>query len=117
MKQQNQPLLYLAITCLLLFSCNLDPKKKVLQADREAPLGWVYLTVYEDSSFIFTSNGLRSETVYPGDMHMRGDTIFFHYHDAVPKAGMKALLGKKVVSFLDGEYPEQLNISMNELTH
>jgi hypothetical protein len=46
---------------LLIISCstkNRENKKELLlQADREAPLGWVYLRIYKDSTFEFESRG------------------------------------------------------------
>jgi len=42
-------------------SSRVKPKKAVLVADREAPLGWAYLKIYEDKSFEFISKGLRDQ--------------------------------------------------------
>ena len=56
-------------------------KKVLLAADRKAPLGWVYLDIYEDSTFEFILTGLRDRAVYPGTVSLRHDTLLFKYSD------------------------------------
>ena len=94
-----------------------ETKSILLKADRETPLGWVYLTIYQDSTFEFTSAGLRSKTVFDGKVEIRNDSLFFTYTDSIPKAGKTAVYNDKVVGYIDGEYPERLNISLTELTN
>ncbi len=100
----------------LLVSCTQPSKKAILLADREAPLGWVYLRVFEDYSFEFESRGLeRKGQVYAGLIELKKDTIIFIYNDSIPKAGTKALIRNDYVSYLEGTYPESLKIKLNEL--
>jgi len=91
-------------------------KKSVLSADREAPLGWVYLKVYEDKSFDFVLTGLRDKIEYSGTYRLNKDTIFFTYADSIPKAGKTAIITKNSVSYIDGEYPESVVIKLNKLS-
>lgn len=91
-------------------------KKAVLLADREAPLGWIYLRIYQDKSFEFESRGLRTRTVYFGTFKLDSDTLIFHYKDSIPKAGSKAVISNGYVSYIDGEYSESVEIKLNELT-
>lgn len=61
---------------LLLTNCNNSTsrteKKPILKADREAPLGWVYLTIYQDSTFEFTLTGIRADKdVFKGKVEIR----------------------------------------------
>lgn len=91
-------------------------KKPVLLADREAPLGWVYLKVYDDQSFDFILTGLRDKTVYPGTYRLNKDTIFFNYTDSIPKAGKTGIINKHSVSYIDGSYSESVEIKLNQLT-
>ena len=103
---------------LICESCNHQTEKKatILLADREAPLGWVYLRVYKDNTFEFESRGLeRKGIVYTGIIDLKNDTIYFHYSDSIPKVGNKAILTKNVISYFNGAYPERLEIKKNEL--
>lgn len=93
-----------------------DSGKPILLADREAPLGWVYLRIYEDSTFEFESRGLeRRGRIYSGKVTLSADTIFFHYADSIPKAGRTAVLRGDYVSYIDGDYHERVQIRLNEL--
>ncbi len=96
-------------------SVRTETKSVLLKADREAPLGWVHLTIYQDSTFEFMSAGLRSKTVFKGKVEIRNDSLFFAYIDSIPKAGKTAVYNDKVVAYVDGEYTERLNISLTEL--
>ena len=76
----------LLLIILLLSSCGQSEKKSreiekepILLADREAPLGWVYLRIYSDSTFEFESRGLRTSSIYPGKAVIIADSIFFEY--------------------------------------
>jgi hypothetical protein len=90
-------------------------KTPILLADREAPLGWVYLRIYEDSTFEFISAGLRRKTVYPGKVIIKNDSLFFHYLDSIPKAGDIAVLKSNVVAYINGSYPERIEIKLNKI--
>jgi hypothetical protein len=88
----------------------------VLLADREAPLGWVYLSIYDDNSFEFESRGLeRQGDFFSGTIELKADTIIFNYKDSIPKAGTKAIIGNGRILFIDGAYPESVEIKLNEL--
>lgn len=91
-------------------------KKPVLLADREAPLGWVHLKLYSDSSFEFISSGLRGSNVYPGRFTLHEDSLFLQYTDSIPQLrGFKAIISKTHVSFIEATYPEEVEIKLNEL--
>lgn len=108
-------ILFLVLICE---SCNqrTETKETVLLADREAPLGWVYLRVYKDKTFEFESRGLeRKGDIYFGIVELKNDTLFFKYADSIPKAGNMAVLTKKFVSYFNGEYPEKLEVKQIEL--
>jgi len=105
------------VLILSLNSCNPTSKKEtLLLADREAPLGWMYLRVYKDKTFEFESRGLeRKGVIYSGIMELKTDTIYFKYSGSIPKAGNKAILTKNFVSYFNGTYPERLEIKKNNL--
>ena len=84
----------------------------MLKAAREAPLGWVYLTIYEDSTFEFAVTGIRGPVgVYKGIVEIGKDSLFFTYSDSIPRAGKTAIYNDKVVAYIDGEYPERVNVT------
>jgi len=113
-------IMLVAYAAHLMTSCNkpINKNKKtaILKADREASLGWVYLTIYQDSTFEFVLTGIRSDKdVYTGKVEIRKDSMIFSYADSIPGAGKKAVFDDKTVSYIGGEYPEQLNISLTRL--
>jgi len=110
------------ITLFFLGSCNSsgdrqDEKPEPnLMADREAPLGWVYLRTYPNNTFEFILTGLRDRTVYPGTYRLSNDTIIFTYSDSIPKLNsFKAIITERSVNYLDGTYSESLQIRKNDL--
>ncbi|MFZ4929496.1 hypothetical protein [Chryseobacterium sp. Mn2064] len=106
-------LLYL----LLIISCKTEDKKEVLLADREAPLGWMYLKMYDDKSFEFISQGMmRDKDVYTGSYGLKHDTLYFEYKDSIPKAGSKAVIKKGFVNYINGSYHESVQIKLNKLS-
>ncbi len=115
----------LAITILIfiLSSCwernkrDYENKEPILLADREAPLGWVYLRIYKDSTFEFENRGLRFGTIYLGKVKITADTLYFEYTDSVPKAGSKAIYSDKYVSYVNGDYPERVEIKLSKLNY
>lgn len=112
---------FVVLASLVMTSCNNSSKTTekpiLLRADREAPLGWVYLTIYQDSTFEFKLTGMRGEgNAYKGKVEIGKDTLHFTYLDSIPKAGKTAVYNDKVVSFIDGEYRERVSISMTKLT-
>ncbi len=110
------------IVSLIVLSCHSTSnkqveKKEILKADREAPLGWVYLTIYKDSTFQFVLTGIRSndKEIFPGKVRIENDSLFFAYTDSVPKAGNIAIIKNKQVIYINGEYSERLEIDLNEI--
>ncbi|MFP3834820.1 hypothetical protein [Chryseobacterium sp. SIMBA_028] len=100
---------------LIIISCK-DDKKEVLLADREAPLGWIYLKMYDDKSFEFISQGmLMDKDIYKGSYELNNDTLYFKYRDSIPKAGSKALIKDGSVNYINGAYPESVHIKLNKL--
>ena len=85
-------------------------------ADREAPLGWVYLRIYDDSTFQFESRGLRQGDIYSGKVKITADTLFFNYIDSIPAAGKTAVYNSARVAYIDGQYPESMPITLNEIS-
>jgi hypothetical protein len=104
------------ILTFILTSCNrTEEKETLLLAGREAPLGWVYLRIYKDKTFEFESRGLeRKGDIYSGTVELKNDTLYFKYSDSIPKAGNKAVLTKKSVSYFGGQYRESLELKKNE---
>lgn len=103
--------------CLLLIitSCK-NGKKEVLLAEREAPLGWVYLKIYDDKSFEFISQGMmRDRDIYTGNYKFENDTLYFKYNDSIPKAGSKAVIEKGFINYINGNHPESIEIKLNKL--
>jgi len=104
---------------LMLFACTNEaqPREKdlLLQADREAPLGWMHLRIYSDSTFEFESRGLRSPTIFKGKSEIDPMQIQFHYTDSVPPTGALAIYNKSSVFFTNGAYPERLGITLTKL--
>ena len=92
-----------------------DKKELLLQADREAPLGWVYLRIYKDSTFEFESRGVRTSTVYQGKAEINKYQIRFNYTDSIPKAGSLAIYDKNSVYYTNGDYPERVGITVTKL--
>lgn len=84
------------IFSLIFIGCSSNRSDKednlVLYAKREAPLGWLYLKLYNDGKFDFVSKGIRDESVYPGTYRIQSDTILLAFNDTVPKAGDDTLI-------------------------
>ena len=102
---------FLIIT--LAFSCgkNSDVNKNILlSANREAPMGWVSLKIYEDTTFQFISSGLREDVIYPGTVKINNDTLYFEYEGKIPKAGKVAVIKNNFVTYIEGTYLESLQI-------
>lgn len=112
---------FVVLASLTMTSCNNSSKTTekpiLLRAGREAPLGWVYLTIYQDSTFEFTLTGMRGVgSNYKGKVEIGRDALHFTFSDSIPKAGKTAIYNDQAVAYLDGEYPERVNISMTKLT-
>lgn len=109
--------LRLFLLVLSLSSCSdKSNKKTLLTADREAPLGWVYLRLYTDTSFEFESRGLeRNGEIFSGNYEVHNDTILFHYFDKVPNVGSLAVIKNNSIGYINGKYQETLEIKSNNL--
>ncbi|CAD7797625.1 hypothetical protein CHRY9390_00200 [Chryseobacterium aquaeductus] len=106
---------FIYLILLLVISCKED-KKPILLADREAPLGWIYLKMYDDYTFDFISRGaMRDEDVYSGNFNIKNDTVYFKYKDSIPQAGSKAVIQNGFVSYLDGKYRESVEIKLKNI--
>lgn len=93
-----------------------EKKKPNLFADREAPLGWVTLKTYPDNTFELIVSGLQEKNIYPGTYLLKGDTLLFTYTQATPALNSKkALITGKYIVYLDGTYPERVEIKLNRL--
>jgi hypothetical protein len=112
-------LLFSIIFCLTFSRCRNsynNEKNPILLADREAPAGWIYLRIFEDSTFEFESRGLeRKGTIYPGTINLKNDTLFFNYKDSIPNAGRTAILTSNSVAYIEGKYPERVEVKLNKL--
>lgn len=106
---------FISLIFILITSCK-EEKKAVLLADREAPIGWIYLEMFNDKTFNFISKGgLRGDDVYSGNFNLKNDTVYFKYKDSIPQAGSKAVIKDGFVSYLDGKYPESVEIKLNNI--
>lgn len=102
---------------LVIFSV-LNCKRKsdkitLLLADREAPMGWISLKMYDDKTFEFISSGLFTDDIYPGTFKIHNDTIYFEYAKKIPKPGKTAIIEYHYIKYLDA--PEILQIKLNNL--
>ncbi|MBL1220331.1 hypothetical protein JET18_05745 [Chryseobacterium sp. L7] len=111
-------LAFLYLFFIFVIGCKNDKteRKTVLLADREAPLGWIYLKMYDNETFEFISRGVRvDEDIYSGTYSFKNDTLYFKYKNSIPKAGSKAIIEKGFINYLDGAYPESIQIKSNNL--
>ena len=93
-----------------------EEKQALLLAGREAPLGWLYLKIYNDNTFEFESRGLeRKGDIYNGTVSISNDTLYFSYKDSIPAIGKKAILTKNSVKYFDGQYKDALELKKNQL--
>ncbi|RIJ47129.1 hypothetical protein D1614_15320 [Maribellus luteus] len=103
----------------LLSSCNnqktSDKENPILVAQREAPIGWIWLNLYPDSTFEYISGGVRNKRIYTGNFKMNADTILFDYKDSIPFIGSKALISNIHINYLNGKQNERLEIILNDL--
>lgn len=95
-------------------NCNKNSEKiAILLADREAPIGWISLKIYEDKSFEFISKGIFLDDVHTGIVKINHDTLYFKYHEEIPNLGKTAIINKKYIEFLDS--PELIEIKLNKI--
>ena len=106
---------FICLILIIITSCK-EEKKTVLLADREAPLGWIYLKMYDDYTFDFISRGaLRDEDIYSGNYNIKSDTVYFKYNDSIPNAGSRAIIKDGFVNYLNGKYRESVEIKLNNI--
>jgi hypothetical protein len=114
--------IFFYISCILFLSqCKNNNEqhknKPILLANREAPLGWVYLRIFDDSTFEFESRGLeRQGDIYSGKVKITADTLFFNYIDSIPRAGKTAVYNSTRIVYIDGQYPESMPITLNAIS-
>lgn len=95
-------------------SCSRKSNENViLLADREAPMGWIYLKIYNDNTFEYISKSISDQQVFPGTVRISNDTLYFKYSVEIPKAGKTAIINKNYVQYL--ESPELVEIKLNKL--
>ena len=74
----------------------------VLHASREAPIGWLNLTLFDDSTFVANSLGARGDGEYSGTYLRQYDTVFLYYTSKEPQAfGRQLLINRGRVDFID----------------
>lgn len=102
---------------LLLITINISNCKTVknkeeiiFMADREAPIGWVYLKIYSDSTFEFSGKK------FIGKVHINKDTLLFNYNDSIPKVGKQAVIKGDYLEYVLG-LKEKLKITTNKLLY
>ena len=96
---------------------NISEKNAMLLAEREAPLGWVSLKIYDDKTFEFINSGLIIDDVYPGTVKISHDTIYFKYSGDIPKSRKAAIINGKYINYIDENYHEFLEIKLNKLNN
>ena len=108
----------LIIIALLILSCRNKNKRTdfILYADREAPIGWIYLKVYKDSTFDFISKSFPTSKIHSGILSIKNDTLNFNFYDSIPAVGDKAIIDKRHVIYVNGSYKERLEIRLDSIT-
>lgn len=96
---------------------NISEKNAVFLADREAPLGWVSLKIYDDKTFEFVNSGIINDDVYTGTVKISQDTLYFKYSGDFPKSGKTAIINGKYINYIDENYHEFLEIKLNKLNN
>ena len=104
----GQGVSYWAILCIatVLAGCtNNSTNHKpsvVLHASREAPIGWLNLTLFDDSTFVANSLGTRGDGEYSGTYLRQYDTVFLYYTSKEPQAfGRQLLIKRGRIDFID----------------
>lgn len=104
-------ILLLSFVVFTIFNCKRKSDENILLlADREAPMGWIYLRMYNDKTFEFISSGLFCDDIYSGTYRIQNDTMNFEYSYEIPKAGKTAIIENQYVKYLDS--PEILQIKL-----
>lgn len=104
-------------SCQSPFTGRKKEKEILLFASREAPLGWVCLKIYEDSTFEFNNACGRGKIPYFGKVKITSDTLYFSYQDSIPYAGTIALINSKYIRYINGKGNEALQIQNSKLNY
>lgn len=114
LKIKSFQIILLSFIISSVLSCNRKPDKNaILLADREAPLGWISLKIYENNTFEFISKGLFFDDVYDGTVKINHDTLHFRYNKKTLNLGKTAIINKKHIEFLDS--PQLIEIKLNKI--
>jgi len=111
-------IIFIILITLFISSCGNKNKRTdfILYADREAPIGWLYLKIYKDSTFDFIYRSFPSSKIHSGVVTIKNDTLNFNYYDSIPAVGNKALIDRRHIRFVNGSYDEVLEISLDSIT-
>lgn len=104
---------FILYCCSAFILCNCKQKSEkntILTADREAPMGWVKLKIYEDQTFEFITSGFREDVIYPGKVKRSNDTLYFEYSGKTPKVGKIGVIKNNFITYIKGTYVESLQI-------
>jgi len=89
-------------------------KTLVLTAISDASVGGLFLNIYKDSSFDFTSQSMLHKNTFSGKIKMENDTLYFNFKNAIPDIGTKAIFTPNTIAFVEGAHPESLLIRFNQ---
>lgn len=103
------------MSSIYLWNRRIDYDQFLLLSDREAPLGWIYFTVYTDSTFEYISRGLTDADIYKGKAVIKKDSIFLNYYDSIPIVGKRVFYTKDYIEFIDLNN-SRLKTRLNKLT-
>ncbi|OMP31626.1 hypothetical protein [Mangrovimonas sp. DI 80] len=90
-----------------------DNRKFVFKANREAPIGWVYLDLYADSSFDLRFN--RRGKPNSGKYQYIEDTIYLKYDLKQDVYRSKAIINKNNLCFINDSIRKINNVECTEL--
>jgi hypothetical protein len=100
----------------MLSACSSTPKKTpILLANREAPLGWAYLRVFKDSTFVLENRSLIGKDVYSGSVEFKNDSLFLITKNPIPRFGNTVVIKRKKAIFIGFKSAAGLDITLNEL--
>ncbi len=112
-----QKLVIIIGVLITLASCSGKPDMEniILYADREAPLGWIHLTIYKDSTFEYQSRGIGTSKIWKGKAQIKKDSIQFEYQDSIPIVGERAYFTDKYIDYLDVGGNGKIEIKFSKL--
>lgn len=93
--------LYIVILLITMYcNRNKNTENNILYAEYEAPLGYIHLTIFKDSTFEYLSRGIWTHSVWNGKAIINKDSIFFEYDVSIPIVGERAYYNSKYVDFI-----------------